>query len=61
VRSRLRTPYRDGTTRKAFEPLRFMARLAALMLWPRVNQTRYEGMFTFFFDGCCCGFMVAVE
>ena len=42
---RLKTPYRDGTTDVVFEPLDFMARLAALVPTPRVNLTRYHGVF----------------
>ena len=45
VRYRLKTPYRDGTTDVVFEPLDFMARLAALVPTPRVNLTRYHGVF----------------
>ena len=40
----LKTPYRDGTTHVVFEPLDFIARLAALVPRPRVNQTRYHGV-----------------
>ena len=40
----LKTPYRDGTTQVAFEPLDFIARLAALVPKPRVNLTRYHGV-----------------
>ena len=36
VRYELKTPYRDGTTHVIFEPLDFMARLAALVPKPRV-------------------------
>jgi hypothetical protein len=36
IRYRLKTPYRDGTTDVVFEPLDFMARLAALVPSPRV-------------------------
>jgi len=39
----LKTPYRDGTTQVAFEPVDFIARLAALAPKPRVNLTRYHG------------------
>ena len=39
----LKTPYRDGTTQVAFEPVDFIARLAALVPKPRVNLTRYHG------------------
>ena len=35
----LKTPYRDGTTQVAFEPVDFVARLAALVPKPRVNGT----------------------
>ena len=44
IRYRLKTPYRDGTTDVVFEPLDFMARLAALVPTPRVNLTRYHGV-----------------
>ena len=40
----LKTPYRDGTTHVVFEPLDFIARLAALVPQPRVNLTRYHGV-----------------
>jgi hypothetical protein len=40
----LKTPYRDGTTQVSFEPVDFMARLAALVPKPRVNLTRYHGV-----------------
>ena len=40
----LKTPYRDGTTQVAFDPVDFMARLAALVPQPRVNLTRYHGV-----------------
>ena len=45
IRYRLKTPYRDGTTEVVFEPLDFIARLAALVPTPRVNLTRYHGVF----------------
>jgi hypothetical protein len=45
VRYRLKTPYRDGTTHVYFSPLDFMARLAALVPKPRVNLTRFHGVF----------------
>jgi hypothetical protein len=50
VRYQLKTPYRDGTTgdrciQAIFEPLDFIARLAALVLKPRVNLTRFLGVF----------------
>jgi hypothetical protein len=40
----LKTPYRDGKTQMAFDPLDFIARLAALAPKPRVNLTRYHGV-----------------
>ncbi len=45
IRYRLKTPYRDGTTDVVFEPLDFIVRLAALVPSPRVNLTRYHGVF----------------
>ena len=45
IRYRLKTPYRDGTTRVIFEPLDFIARLAALVPKPKVNLTRFHGVF----------------
>lgn len=45
IHYRLKTPYRDGTTHVVFEPLDFIARLAALVPKPRVNLTRFHGMF----------------
>ena len=45
VRYPLKTPYRDGTPHVIFEPLDFIARLAALVPKPRVNLTRFHGVF----------------
>jgi hypothetical protein len=45
VRYQLKTPYRDGTTHVIFEPLDFIAKLAALVPKPRVNLTRFHGVF----------------
>ena len=45
VRYELKTSYRDGTTHVIFEPLDFIARLAALVPKPRVNLTRFHGVF----------------
>lgn len=45
IRYQLKTPYRDGTTHVVFEPLDFIARLAALVPKPRVNLTRFHGVF----------------
>ena len=41
----LKHPFCDGTTHVVFEPLDFIARLAALVPRPRVNLTRYHGLF----------------
>ena len=40
----LKTPYRDGTTQVAFDPVDFIAHLAALVPKPRVNLTRFNGV-----------------
>jgi hypothetical protein len=57
IRYQLKTPYREslprersecfghGTTHVIFEPLDFIARLAALVPKPRVNLTRFHGVF----------------
>lgn len=45
VRYQLKTPYRDGTTHVIFEPLDFIARLAALVPKPSVNLTHFHGVF----------------
>ncbi len=57
IRYQLKTPYREslphersecfgyGTTHVIFEPLNFMARLTALVPKPRVNLTRFHGVF----------------
>jgi hypothetical protein len=45
VRYELKTPYRDGTTHVIFEPVDFIAKLAALVPKPRVNLTRFHGVF----------------
>jgi hypothetical protein len=37
--------YSDGTTHVLFEPLDFIARLAALAPKPRVNLTHFHGVF----------------
>ena len=41
----LKTPYRDDTTHVIFEPMDFIARLVALVPKPRVNLTRFHGVF----------------
>ena len=40
----LKTPYRDGTTQVAFDPVDFVARLSTLVPKPRINLTRYHGV-----------------
>jgi hypothetical protein len=45
VRYQLKAPYRDGTTHVIFDPLDFIARLAALVPKPWVNLTRFHGVF----------------
>ena len=45
VRYELKTSSRDGTTQVIFEPLDFIARLAALVPKLRVNLTRFHGVF----------------
>jgi hypothetical protein len=40
----LKRPWRDGTTDIVFEPLDFIARLAALVPAPRAHLTRYHGI-----------------
>ena len=42
---RLKSPYNNGTTHVVFSPMDFMARLAALIPPPRLNLTRYHGVF----------------
>jgi hypothetical protein len=44
--TQLKTPYSDGTTHVIFEPLDFIAKLASLVPKPRVNLTRFLGIFT---------------
>ena len=45
VRYSLKNPWRDGTTHVIFEPPDLIARLAALVPKPRVNLTRFHGVF----------------
>jgi hypothetical protein len=45
IRYELKTPYRNGTTHMVFEPLDFISKLAALIPAPRVNLTRFHGVF----------------
>jgi hypothetical protein len=44
IRYQLKTPCRNGTTHVIFEPLDFIARLAAMVPKPRVNLTRYHNV-----------------
>jgi len=44
VRYRLKTPFHDGTEVLAFEPLAFIARLAALVPPPRFHLVSYHGV-----------------
>ncbi len=45
VRYELKTPWRNGTTHVIFEPLDFISRLVSLVPKPRVNLTRFHGIF----------------
>jgi hypothetical protein len=45
VRYQLKAPWRNGTTHVVYEPLDFLAKLASLVPRPRVNPTRYHGVF----------------
>lgn len=42
---RYKRPFRDGSTHVVLEPLDFIARLAALVPRPRLNLTRFHGVF----------------
>jgi ribosomal protein S27E len=42
---RYKRPFRDGSTQVVLEPLDFIARLAALVPRPRLNLTRFHGIF----------------
>jgi hypothetical protein len=42
----LKTPYDDGTAHVVLSPMEFMGRLAALVPKPRVNLTRFHGVFS---------------
>ena len=44
-RCQLKTPYTDGTTHVIFNPLDFISKLASLVPKPRVNLTRFHGVF----------------
>ncbi len=45
IRYKLKTPYSDGTTHVIFEPLDFISKLASLVPKPKVNLTRFHGVF----------------
>lgn len=45
VRYELKTPYRDGTTHVFFDPIDFIGKLVALIPPPRLNLTRFYGVF----------------
>ncbi|MGU9956480.1 MAG: transposase [Arenicellales bacterium WSBS_2016_MAG_OTU3] len=42
----LKTPYDDGTSHVVLSPMAFMGRLAAWVPKPRVNLTRFHGVFS---------------
>ncbi len=42
----LKTPYDDGTSHVVLDPMEFIGRLAALVPRPRVNLTRFHGVFS---------------
>ena len=42
----MKTAYDDGTTHVVLSPMEFMGRLAALVPRPRVNLTRFHGVFS---------------
>ena len=44
IRYELKIPYKNGTTHVVFEPLDFIARLAALVPKPRFHLTRFHGV-----------------
>jgi len=45
LRYELKTPWRNGTAHVIFEPLDFISRLVSLIPKPRVNLTRFHGIF----------------
>jgi len=45
VRYELKTPFRDGTTHVFFDPIDFIGKLVALIPPPRLNLTRFFGLF----------------
>ena len=42
----LKTPYDDGTSHVVLSPMEFIGRLVALVPKPRVNLTRFHGVFS---------------
>ena len=45
VTYKFKQPFRDGTTHVVLDPPDFIARLAALVPRPRLNLTRFHGVF----------------
>ena len=45
VRYQLKTPWRNGTTHVEWDPVDFIAKLAALVPPPRAHLTRFHGIF----------------
>jgi hypothetical protein len=45
VRYELKTPWRNGTTHVEWDPVDFIAKLAALVPPPRAHLTRFHGVF----------------
>ncbi|MCP4408714.1 MAG: hypothetical protein GY807_13295 [Gammaproteobacteria bacterium] len=45
IRYQIKTAYSDGTTHLIFDPLDFIAKLASLVPRPKVNFTRFHGVF----------------
>ena len=45
MRYQLKTPWRNGTTHVEFEPVEFIAKLAALVPPSRAHLTRFHGIF----------------
>ena len=46
MRYQLKTPWKNGTTYVEFEPVDFIAKLAALVPPPRARLTRFHGVLT---------------
>jgi len=46
VRYQLKTPWKNGTTHVEFEPVEFIAKLAALVPPARAHLTRFHGVLT---------------